>query len=47
VPEKVLAAMKTAASTTELRELDLPDMPSDAALMRVEVAGVCGTDVTQ
>jgi threonine dehydrogenase-like Zn-dependent dehydrogenase len=47
VPEKVLTAMKTAASTTELRELDLPDMPADAALMKVEVAGVCGTDVSQ
>ena len=45
--EKVLAALKTAPSTTELRELDLPDMPPDAALMRVEVAGVCGTDVSQ
>jgi len=47
VPEKVLAALKTAASTTELRELDLPDMPPDAALMKVEIAGVCGTDVSQ
>jgi threonine dehydrogenase-like Zn-dependent dehydrogenase len=47
VPEKVLAALKTAPSTTELRELDLPDMPPDAALMKVEVAGVCGTDVSQ
>ena len=45
--EKVLAALKVAASTTELREMDLPDMPPDAALMRVEVAGVCGTDVSQ
>ncbi|HWK11829.1 MAG TPA: zinc-binding dehydrogenase [Vicinamibacterales bacterium] len=47
MPEKVLAALKTAASTTELRELDLPPMPADAALMKVEVAGVCGTDVSQ
>ena len=47
MPEKVLAALKTAASTTELRELDLPDMPPDAALMKVEIAGVCGTDVSQ
>jgi threonine dehydrogenase-like Zn-dependent dehydrogenase len=47
VPEKVLAALKTAASTTELRELDLPDMPPEAALLRVEIAGVCGTDVSQ
>lgn len=45
--EKVLAALKVAPSTTELREMDLPDMPPDAALMKVEVAGVCGTDVSQ
>ena len=34
---KVLAALKTAAATTELREFDFPDLPADAALMRVEV----------
>ena len=45
--EKVLAALKTGPSTTELRELELPDIPADAALLRVEVAGVCGTDVSQ
>lgn len=47
MPEKVLAAVKVGPSTTELRELDLPPIPDDAALMKVEVAGVCGTDVTQ
>lgn len=45
--EKALAALKVGPSTTELREVDLPPVPTDAALMRVEVAGVCGTDVTQ
>jgi threonine dehydrogenase-like Zn-dependent dehydrogenase len=47
VAEKVLAAVKAGPSTTELRELNMPDLPADAALMKVEIAGVCGTDVTQ
>ena len=39
--EKVLAAVKTGPQQTEMRELDLPqDIPTDAALLRVEVAGI-------
>jgi len=30
--QKSLAALKVAASTTELREFDLPELPPDAAL---------------
>jgi threonine dehydrogenase-like Zn-dependent dehydrogenase len=45
--EKSRAALKTGPSTTELREFDLPDVGPDAALLKVEIAGVCGTDVSQ
>jgi threonine dehydrogenase-like Zn-dependent dehydrogenase len=47
VPHKTLAAVKVGPSTTELRELELPDIPPDAALLKMEVGGVCGTDVTR
>ena len=41
----VLAAVRTAPSTTELREFPMPEIPDDGALLKVEVAGICGTDV--
>jgi threonine dehydrogenase-like Zn-dependent dehydrogenase len=47
LPEKSLAAVKVGPSTTELRELQVPDIGDDAALLKMEVAGVCGTDVSQ
>lgn len=43
--EQVLVAVRTAPGTTELRELAMPEVPDDAALLKVEVAGICGTDV--
>jgi threonine dehydrogenase-like Zn-dependent dehydrogenase len=45
VAEKVLAAVRTAPSTTEIHEYPMPDIPEDSALMKMEVAGICGTDV--
>ena len=41
----VLAAVRTGPGTTELREFPMPDLPPDGALLKVEVAGICGTDV--
>ena len=43
--EKVLAAVKTGPSKIELREYDMPEVPEDCALLKMEVAGICGTDV--
>ena len=43
--EQVLAAVRTGPRTTELREFPMPDLPPDGALMKVDVAGICGTDV--
>ena len=43
--ERVLAAVRTAPGKTEFREFPMPDIPADGALMKVEVAGICGTDV--
>lgn len=43
--EHVRAAVRTAPQTTELREFPLPELPDDGALLKVEVAGICGTDV--
>jgi len=43
--EKVLAAVRVGPSKTEIREFPMPDIPEDSALLRMEVAGICGTDV--
>src|SRR5258705_2199171 len=45
VAEKVLAAVRVGPGKTEIREYPMPDVPADAALMKMEVAGICGTDV--
>src|SRR5262245_62135426 len=43
--EKVVAAVRAGPSKTEIREFPMPDIPSDSALLKIEVAGICGTDV--
>ena len=34
--DKVLAAVRVGPSRTEIREYPMPDVPADAALMKVE-----------
>jgi len=39
------AAVAVATKTTELRDIDLPEIPPDGGLLRVIAAGICGSDV--
>ncbi|MEW1980222.1 alcohol dehydrogenase catalytic domain-containing protein [Citricoccus sp. NPDC079358] len=42
--DSVLAAVRTAPGSTEMREFPKPRIDADSALLKVEVAGICGTD---
>jgi threonine dehydrogenase-like Zn-dependent dehydrogenase len=41
----IAAAVAAAPGTTELREYPEPPIPDDGGLLRIEAAGVCGSDV--
>ncbi|WP_298045642.1 zinc-binding dehydrogenase [uncultured Citricoccus sp.] len=42
--KSVLAAVRTAPGVTEMREFPKPHIDVDSALIKIEVAGICGTD---
>ncbi len=44
---KTRAIVQTAPRQLELRELEVPDIDDDSALLRVEACGICGSDVEQ
>jgi threonine dehydrogenase-like Zn-dependent dehydrogenase len=44
MPERVLAATTIGAFQTELREYPFPEIPPDAGILKIEAAGVCGSD---
>ena len=41
------AVVQTAPRALELRELPIPDIDDDSALLRVEACGICGSDAEQ
>jgi threonine dehydrogenase-like Zn-dependent dehydrogenase len=43
--QSVMAAVRTGPGKTELTEYPMPEVPAGGALLKVEVAGICGTDV--
>ncbi|WAH35289.1 zinc-dependent alcohol dehydrogenase [Alicyclobacillus dauci] len=44
--EKSQSAVAIGVLETEIRELELPRIAPDAGILRVEIVGVCGTDVS-
>ncbi|HEX5064795.1 MAG TPA: zinc-binding dehydrogenase [Myxococcota bacterium] len=46
-PRKTLAMVQTAVRRLEPRELPVPDIDGDSALLRVEACGICGSDTEQ
>jgi threonine dehydrogenase-like Zn-dependent dehydrogenase len=43
---KILAAVSTGERQTEIQSFDIPDVPVDGGLLKLEIVGVCGTDVS-
>ena len=47
VPKRTFAMVLTAPRVLEPRELPIPPIDADSALLRVEVCGICGSDYEQ
>ena len=47
MPRTSRAIVQTAPRQLELRELPIPDIDADSALLRVEACGICGSDAEQ
>lgn len=44
--KKIAAAVAVGERQTEIQEFDIPTIPPDAGLLKIEIVGVCGTDVS-
>ncbi len=47
LPKKTMAMVQTAPRTLEPRDLPIPDISDDSAILRVEACGICGSDYEQ
>jgi len=47
MPRTSRVVVQTAPRTLEMRDLPLPDVDADSALLRVEACGICGSDAEQ
>jgi len=47
VPKRTFAMVQTAPRVLEPRELEIPEIDDDSALLEVEVCGICGSDYEQ
>jgi len=47
LPKKTMAMVQTGPRKLEPRDLPLPDISDDSAIMRVEACGICGSDYEQ
>jgi len=47
LPKSAFAMVQTGVRTLEARDVPLPDIDADSALLRVEVCGICGSDYEQ
>jgi threonine dehydrogenase-like Zn-dependent dehydrogenase len=45
MPETTLAAVLTAPRTFEMRELPIPEIADDDAILKLEACGICGSDI--
>src|SRR5688572_19864225 len=44
---KSRAVVQTGPKQLEMRELEVPDITEDSAILKVEACGICGSDVEQ
>jgi hypothetical protein len=47
LPKHTFAMVQTGVRALEPRELPIPEIDDDSALLRVEVCGICGSDYEQ